>query len=126
MLSPTDLFAFADPTTPRLVPPSFPLTPEQSSALEAALRAFDLICREGEDRDAEDDAGASLIDQLAAANARSAALAPAIDDAMAAQDALAAVGLDFSVRIMDGRRHLLVSRCRLMARVVNFEQEAAE
>lgn len=126
MLSPADLFSFADLPTPRLVPPSFPLTAEQSSALKAALRAFDLICRNGEDGDAGDDAGASLTDQLTAANARSAALAPAIDDAMAAQDALAEVGLELSVRIVDGRRHLLVSRRPPMALRVKFEREPAE
>jgi hypothetical protein len=126
MLSRADLFALGNPPPPRLVRPSFPLTAEQSSALEVALRTLDRICRQDEDADGEYDAGASLSDQHAAANARRAALAPALDDAMAAQDALAEVGLELSVRIVDGKRYLVVLLRRPMARRANFEQEPAE
>jgi len=126
MLSRADLFSFLNPPPPRLLPPSFPLTAEQSSALKAALHALDRICRQDDDADGDYDAGASLTDQHATANARRAALAPAVDDAMAAQDALTEVGLELSVRIVDGKRYLVVLLCRSMARRGNFEPEPAE
>lgn len=121
MLSREDLAGFAA-APPRLVPPRFPRTPKQSSALEAALRAIGRICREGEDRDAEQEAGSSLTEQLAAADAWREALGPAVDDAMAAQEALGATGLELSVQ--GGR--LVVSRRRSMAPQVAFKQDAAE
>jgi hypothetical protein len=121
MLSREHLAGFAD-APPRLAPPRFPLTPEQFSALKAALRAIGRICCESEDRDAEPEAGASLTEQLEAAEARRETLAPAIDDAMAAQDALAAAGLELSVR----DRHLVVSRRRPMAPQVAFERASGE
>lgn len=126
MLSRADLFTLGNPPAPRLVRPPFPLTTEQSSALEAALRALDRICRQDEDANGEYEAGASLSDQHAAAKARRAALAPAVDDAMAAQDALVEVGLELSVRLVDGKRYLVVVLRRSMARGGCFEQEPAE
>lgn len=125
MLSREELISFAD-APPRLVPPRFPLTADQSSALNAAFRAIDNICREGADRNGEQEAGASLTGQLAAAEARRAALAPAIEDAMAAQEALAAAGLELSVRGAEDQRHVVVSRRRATTPQAALEREPAE
>lgn len=121
MLSSEELISFADGLPP-LAPPRFPLTPEQSSALKAALHAIDGVCAAGKDRDTEQEAGASLTEQLAAAEARREALAPAFDDAMAAQEALAAAGLRLSVQ----GGYLVVSRRRSTAPQATFERESAE
>ena len=113
MLSRERLVSFAGAPL-RLAPPSFPLNAAQSAALNAGLRPIDHLCREGEDRDADEETGASLTDQLAAAKARRAALAPAVDEAVAALDALAAVGLELSLRATGDMRFLVVSRRRTM------------
>jgi|SRR6185312_11996230 len=126
MLSRADLFSFLNPPRTQLVPPTFPLSAQQSSAFDVALRALDRLCPRGEDADGEYDAGASLWDQHAAAKARRAALAPAVDAAMAAQDALGEVGLELSLRTVDGKRYLVVLLRRSMARRTNFEKEPAE
>ncbi|HWI27026.1 MAG TPA: hypothetical protein VN668_08645 [Stellaceae bacterium] len=126
MLSRADLFALGNPPPPRLLPPSFPLSGNRSSALDVALRALNRLCRQDEDADGDYDAEASLTDQWAAAKARRAALAPTVDDAMAAQDALAEVGLEISLRTVDGKRYLVVLLRRPMAQRINFEQEPAE
>lgn len=124
MLSSEQLIKFAD-GLPQLRLPRPPLTSEQSAALKALLRAIERICRKGEDRDAEQQAGASLIEQLEEAEARREALAPAVDDAMAAQEELAAAGLQLSVQGTGNQQRLVVSR-RWMAPHIASEREPAE
>lgn len=126
MLSHEDLAGFAD-APPRLVPPRFPLTADQSSALNAVLRAIDRVCCESDAPNAEQARGASLTKQLAAAEARRAALAPAIEGAMATQEELVAAGLELSVQGAERFRHrLVVSRRRSMAPRGALERDAAE
>ena len=119
MLSREQLISLAD-ALPPLAPPRFSLRPEQSLALKTALLGIDRICREADDCDRE--AGASLTEQLAAAETRRAALTPAVDDAMAVQEALAVAGLELSVQ--DGQ--LVVSRRRSTAPQAVFKREHAE
>ena len=125
MLRHEDLAGFAD-APPRLAAPRFPLTVDQSSALNAALRAIELICGGDDDCGGDQEAGASLTEQLAAAEARREALAPAVDDAMAAQEALTAAGLELSIQGAEGQRRLVVSRRRSMAPRIAIEREPAE
>lgn len=96
----------------QLLPLYFRFTPEHSSAWKALFRAIDNIRRE--------QIGAWPAGQLTAAEARREALA--VDDAMAAQDALAAAGVRLSVQ----GDYFVVSRFWSMAPWVAFERDAAE
>ena len=97
MLSRDDFYRCAT-MPPRLLAPAFPLSPGQSIALNAALRALDHVVHTAMYFDADETETASLEEQLAAAAARYDALAAPIDDAMAAQQALAAAGIELVLK----------------------------
>lgn len=110
MLSRDDFYRCAI-RPPRLEPPAFPLTPGQTTALNAALRALDHVVQTSMYFDADQSDIGSLEEQLAAVAARRDALAAPIDDAIAAQEALAEAGLELVLRHGTDGDALTMRRC---------------